>query len=294
MIEGRPSETALHAAAARAAHLRFDPPPHLLEDMHAEALLGAEHAPLIGGYGDDGPWILVENRRQLPLRGRFVEERLAAAHDRGVRQAVILGAGLDTFALRQPAAWSDLAIYELDHPDTQGWKRHRFEQLGWSLPASLRLVPCDFESASIAETLAAAGFDRRRPAVVSWMGVVYYLSAGTVAAKLRELAELLAPDSELVLDAMKPWEDLPARYEALREAMTRYLDDAGEPQISRHRAADLERLLAQAGFGEVQVQEASRYLADTIASATFDRPVSERFLFAVARRRGEAGQAGSD
>jgi methyltransferase (TIGR00027 family) len=116
MIEDRPSETALEVAAARAAHLRFDPDPHLLEDVHAESLLDEEGRALIPRYGDDGPWILKENRLFLPLRARFAEDRLAEAHARGCRQLVILGAGLDSFAWRQPEGLADLRIYEVDHP----------------------------------------------------------------------------------------------------------------------------------------------------------------------------------
>ena len=176
MIEGRPSETALHVAAARAAHLRFDPAPHLLDDVHAENFLDEDGRTLIASYSDEGPWILIENRRFLPLRARWVEDRLAAAHARGVRQFVILGAGLDWFAFRQPAELTGLRIFEIDHPSTQRWKLDRLESIGLAPPENVRFVACDFEKTSVPEALAETDFDPNLPAVVSWMGVVYYLS----------------------------------------------------------------------------------------------------------------------
>src|SRR5678816_3697717 len=100
MNEGEPSHTALQVAACRAAHLRFDPAPHLLEDRIAEKLLGTEGEALIGSYADSAPWILLENRLFLPFRARYAEDLVAQAHRDGVRQLVVLGAGLDSFALR--------------------------------------------------------------------------------------------------------------------------------------------------------------------------------------------------
>ena len=104
MNEGEPSHTALQVAACRAAHLRFDPPPHLLEDRVAEKLLGSEAEVLIAAYGDGAPWILLENRLFLPFRARYAEDLVAQSHRDGVRQLIVLGAGLDSFALRCPLA----------------------------------------------------------------------------------------------------------------------------------------------------------------------------------------------
>ena len=118
MIEGEPSQTALHVAAARAAHLRFDPAPHLLEDPHAEPLLGERAEALIESYANGGSWLLIENRIAIPLRARYVEDRLDAAYRNGVRQLVVLGAGLDSYAFRTPTEQPELRVFEIDHPST--------------------------------------------------------------------------------------------------------------------------------------------------------------------------------
>ena len=102
MIEDGPSLTALQVAAARAAHILFDPAPHLLDDRPALDLLGPEHASMVDGYRDEGSWMLLENRVSIPLRARYVEDRLAEAYATGMRQLVTLGAGVYMAATRNP------------------------------------------------------------------------------------------------------------------------------------------------------------------------------------------------
>jgi methyltransferase (TIGR00027 family) len=284
MIEDRPSETALEVAAARAAHLRFDPEPHLLEDIHAESLLDEDGRALIPRYGDDGPWILKENRLFLPLRARFVEDRLADAHARGCRQLVILGAGLDSFAWRQPEGLADLRIYEVDHPATQAWKVERLASLGWAVPANVRLVACDFEGETASEALASTDFEASTPALVSWMGVVYYLERETANGAMADLAGLLAPGSEVVFDAMLPWEAMPPRYHEIREAMTEYLKGADEPHVNRYQPEEILEALAKAGFSEASVADRDEIVGRYVNPTGTTIPLSERFMLVVARR----------
>ncbi len=284
MIEGQPSDTALQVAASRAAHLRYDPPPHLLEDVQAEALLGPDLAGLIEGSSNEAPWILIENRLFIPLRARYAEDLLAAAYARGVRQLVVLGAGLDSFVFRQPAELSDLLTFEVDHPSTQAWKRARIQSLGWTLPPTARLVPCDFEKQSVSDALAGSDFDPARPALVSWMGVTYYLERGTTERALRELYRLLAPGSEVVFDVMRPWDELPERYAEVRARMLEYLKGAGEPQVNRYRAEEILQGIREAGFDEGHVESRASLEARYLAPLETDIPLSERFHLVTARK----------
>ena len=102
MLEFQPSRTALATAYLRAAHQLLDAPPRVLEDPIAIPLLGAGASDRIrkeaARYSTPGARQL---RAHVVLRTRFAEDRLAAAVKRGIVQYVILGAGLDTFALRQ-------------------------------------------------------------------------------------------------------------------------------------------------------------------------------------------------
>lgn len=284
MLEGRPSNTAFQVAAARAAHLKFDPAPHLLEDIHAEMMLDDESRPMIEGYSDDASWILLENRLFLPLRARFVEDRLVEAYARGVRQFVILGAGLDSFAWRQPSGLSELRVFEVDHPSTQRWKASRLESLGWPVPANTRLVECDFEKNTASEALGRTDFDPSAPTIVSWMGVVYYLERSTADGAMADLAGMLAEGSEVVFDAMLPWDAMPPRYHEIREAMAKYLNGAGEPQINRYLPEEILGAVTNAGFAEGEHAELDKLLATYVTPAGTKLPLSGRFMLVVATR----------
>jgi O-methyltransferase involved in polyketide biosynthesis len=67
-------------------------------------------------------------------RSRIAEDALSRAVDKGIRQIVILGAGLDTFALGNPHGARQIRIYEVDHPAKQGWKRQRLADAQIELP----------------------------------------------------------------------------------------------------------------------------------------------------------------
>ena len=284
MKEGEPSHTALQVAACRAAHLRFDPPPHLLEDRIAEKLLGADAEALIGAYADGAPWILLENRLFLPFRARYAEELVADAYRVGVRQLVVLGAGLDSFALRRPASLPELRVYEVDHPATQRWKRRRLAEIGDPLPDFLSFVECDFEKSSVTSALRATSFRSDGPAVVSWLGVVYYLSKETVRRALLELRALLAPGSSIVLDYQFPMDSLPPRYRDIFERQSEYLKGAGEPQVNRYLPDELRAEILGAGFARAELPEREELERRYFAPLASKIAMAERFGMAIARR----------
>ncbi len=284
MNAGEPSRTAKIVAATRAAHLRFDPPPHLLEDRIGALLLGDEAEALIAMHADGQSWILAENRLFLPFRARFGEDLLARAHAAGVRQLVLLGAGLDTFAFRCPAALADLRIFEVDHPATQGWKRARLAALGIPIPASLRFVECDFETSSISAALGSTDFRSDEPAVVFWMGVVYYLTPEAVETALREVARLLAPGSAVVLDYQLPMDAVPQRYRDIFKEQTAFLEGAGEPQINRYSPQRLREVVQGAGFASVELPDAVELRRRYFEPLASKIPMSERFGMAIAWR----------
>ena len=276
-----PSRTALIVAGARAAHLRFDPPPHLLEDRLAERLLGEHAEALIRLHADGAPWLLVENRLFLPFRARFAEELAARLHADGVRQLVILGAGLDSFAFRRPASLADLRVFEVDHPATQRWKQARLAALGLATPEAVSFVACDFETSSVAGALAATSFRAEERALVSWLGVVYYLAKDTVAKALAELRGLLAPGSAVVLDYQLPVETLPRRYRDVFEQQSGFLARVGEPQVNRYRPEELREAVLAAGFSRALLPdpgEIRRRWFEPLASPV---PMSERFGMAI-------------
>jgi methyltransferase (TIGR00027 family) len=135
-------------------------------------------------------------------RSRIAEDALSSAVERGVRQIVILGAGLDTFALRNPHGARQIRIYEVDHPATQAWKRQRLAEVQIALPPWLILVPVDFERDDVGEKLVAAGFQQNSPAFFTWLGVVPYLTQDAIGRTLDYMSSI--QNSEVVFDYVEP------------------------------------------------------------------------------------------
>jgi methyltransferase (TIGR00027 family) len=177
------------------------------------------------------------------LRSRYAEDRLAAARGR-LNQYVILGAGLDSYALRHAADLNDLTVFEVDDPPIQMWKQARLKALGLEVPPQLRFAPCDFERSSVASALAAADFVPKAPAFISWLGVTQYLSVASVNDTLRWAAGC-APGSEIVLTFVVPG----AEAERERTLLTTLLNIDFSTFFTPDQMTDV---LRQAGFRQVE------------------------------------------
>lgn len=239
MRGGVGSRTAMMVAGARAAHLVVDGEPAILRDDVAAVLLGDAADELVGYHREQGGHVVLWGTRALGVtRGRFVEDRVAAS---GVEQYVVLGAGLDSFAFRNPG----VRVFEVDHPDTQRWKRELISASGLAEPEGLEFVPLDLESGGLSEGLAAAGFDAGRPTLVGWLGVSVYLSREAVVATVREVAGLGA---ELVMDYMVPPElrdEVGREYGAFAD---RVVVESGEPYRTFLTPDEAEALVAGCGM----------------------------------------------
>ena len=181
----------------------------------------------------------------MVARSRVAEDTLAGAYARGVRQYVLLGAGLDTFAYRNPH--DDLRVFEVDHPDTQAWKRWRLDRGGVTVPASVTFAPVDFETQTLADGLAGAGFDRRAPAIFAMLGVVPYLTLDALESTWRYVTSG-APGSGIVFDYSIPPELMTGAHRAVVDAMAARVARAGEPWKTFFAPGDLRRRLETLGF----------------------------------------------
>jgi methyltransferase (TIGR00027 family) len=248
----KPSRTAVNTAVWRAMHTLFDDEPKILADPFArdfaghatnEALIAAHNAHPLARL----PWI----RTQFALRNRYAEDELAEAFRRGIRQYVILGAGLDSFVYRRPNLMHSLDVYEVDHPASQAWKRARVAELGIEVPANLHYVPIDFERETLTEGLAAGGLRVAERVFFSWLGVTQYLTRVAVERTLSEIATVAAPGSELVLEFIAPASTLSPEEGAIVTALATGTAKVGEPWLSFFEAAEMETVLRQAGFSSV-------------------------------------------
>lgn len=248
---GEPSRTAHRVAALRAVHQLLDEP-LVLPDPVALPLLGAATEAVLR----DDPFMLNDPlarslRAFVVARSRFVEDELARGVTAGVRQVVLLGAGLDTLACRSEALHPALRVFEVDHPGTQALKRQLLAEAGFGVPASLTFVPVDLAQGDLGEALQQAGFDPAQPACVGWMGVTMYLSPDAVLRTLTALAAL-AEGSCVCFDHRVPHERLNLVERAVDELMARQAAAAGEPWLSAFDPAHLQRELLALGFRSVE------------------------------------------
>lgn len=179
MHEHGPSRTAFRVAVRRAAHQIIDRPP-VFKDPLALAIIGGDEP----AADDNSPTL----RAFVAVRSRYAEDQLATAVQHGVRQYVVLGAGLDTFGYRN--IHPGLRVFEVDHPSTQAWKRAQLKRMEIEVPAETIFAPVDFERDTLSERLAEAGFRVTESAFFSWLGVVPYLTHAAFTSTLKFVAAM--------------------------------------------------------------------------------------------------------
>lgn len=249
--QGEPSRSALGVASLRAVHQLLDEP-LVFPDPIALPLLGASSEAAMR----DDPFSLNDPlsrglRGALVARSRFVEDELSHCVAAGVRQYLVMGAGLDTFAYRNPYRDEGLRVFEVDHPGTQRWKQQLLAEAGIDVPASLTFVPADFERDDLGSVLRQAGFQPDQAACVSWMGVTMYLTADAVAATLRTVAGF-APGSRLCFDYRVPVTMLNPVERVINEVIGQRIAALGEPWLSTFDPTQLQKQLLDLGFSSAE------------------------------------------
>lgn len=236
----------------RAAHQIMDDPkvfydPVALRIIGRESALALQADPRQFETSPLSPYL----RAFVAARSRYTEDELALGVRRGVCQYIILGAGLDTFAYRNPYPQDVLHVFEVDHPMTQTWKRARLEEVGITFPADLTFAPVDFETQTFAEGLLGAGYDSGKCAFFSWLGVTEYLTTEAVMTILRFISS--APvGSGVVFDYMLSPSLLTPAQKSRFNALAQRVASAGEPWQAFFDPALLTRDLLAMGFGYVE------------------------------------------
>jgi methyltransferase (TIGR00027 family) len=250
MEKARPSQTSGIPAVMRALHQTSDEEPKILYDPIAPKLVdianlsGSWLAPFLA-HPFAPQW-----RAGFLIRSRYAEDSLADGVLRGLSQYLILGAGLDTFAYRQPHWAHALKIFEVDHPATQGFKRDRLVKSNIAPPDNLTFVPVDFETTSLKQALCNTSFAFHRTTFCSWLGVTQYLTLAAIDATLAFILSLPRA-SEIVFSFSLPQNALSGiEADAVAIAAAKS-GEAGEPWISRFYPADLIARLRRMGFAEV-------------------------------------------
>jgi methyltransferase (TIGR00027 family) len=237
-------------ALRRAAHQLMDQPP-VFADPLALRILGSaaseelERNPQYRAHRISDRYL----RAFLAARSRIAEDTLAELVGQGLRQYVILGAGLDTFAYRNP--WPELRVWEVDHPATQGWKRERLDKAEIAIPTPEPFVPVDFAQQDLEQALVGAGVDISRPTFFSWLGVAPYLERPAIDALLGFVARASETGGGIVFDYFIPPHTQPLHIRLLLALRRRRLKKIGEPWRSYFDPADLTAQLRNLGLQDI-------------------------------------------
>jgi methyltransferase (TIGR00027 family) len=246
MQPGKPSQTALAAASHRAAHQVLDHG-RIFRDPLALRILGDEGRAAVEVARDQPAGALM--RIFIAARTRFAEDALAAALNRGVRQVVVLAAGLDTSAYRNE--WPGVRVFEVDHPDTQAWKRGMLESAGITPLSALTYAPIDFERQTLAEALAGAGFDEDAQTFFIWLGCTPYLSKEAVWATCAFVGALPG-GGHVVFDYAMPLATIDDADRAELARTSARVAEVGEPWISFFEPQEVATGLWAAGFTDIE------------------------------------------
>ena len=249
VVAREPSFTAMWHAWMRNAHATTHESPIYVDTRSVQLVSEAtvrDVETLMRGFSKESADALI---LMAVIRYRVFADRLPDATERGIRQFVILGAGLDMTAFSLPGFAGSWHVFEVDHPATQEWKRRELVSLGWELPSNLVFAPCDFETQDLFGALAAAGFDRTVPTLVSLFGVILYLTADSTKALLRDLASL-APGSEVVMTYSPPPDDTDPVVQQVWDKSSPKVDETGESFIGHYTPSQIQALATEAGFSE--------------------------------------------
>jgi methyltransferase (TIGR00027 family) len=280
MFPGQPSQSMVRTAMRRAIHQLLDQP-HIFEDPVAVGLVpeASEYA-ILEAVDEHRAPLQTMLRACFAFRNRFAEDRLADAAARGVRQYVVIGAGLDTFAWRQPAFARDMQIFYVDHPCSLAWAAERFRQRGLATPPNLSFVAADLEAEELPAQLNTQGFGRQAGAFCSVLGVTQYLSCDAVEAIFR-FAGSLPTQSEIVFSFVPPDDELDGEELAAAIHGVKFTETIGEPWVTRLRPSEAFGLLTRLGFGEVfhltPKRAQQRYFAgrdDTLRAPRFEQLIA--------------------
>jgi methyltransferase (TIGR00027 family) len=251
---GAPDVTAVITALSRRAHMILDGEPHVLDDDLGFRLADVPEVLAAAGFPPGEAWLehpamqVRPWRASIVARARLVEDLVADRSRNGLSQVIILGAGLDTFALRHTQEGDALRVFEVDHPQTQHWKQARLHALGLPVPKALRFAPFDFESGgSWVTALGDAGFDPASPAVVALAGLTQYLTQDAIQQTMRDVAGLAPATTYVATFIVSPEAADPADRELI--ARTAQINKArGTPWLSIFTPDQFAHLAQESGL----------------------------------------------
>jgi methyltransferase (TIGR00027 family) len=262
------SKTALGTAFMRAYHAAHDHP-KIFDDYLAQQMITEEeyreseerHLKAFQKFDPHRAALYDDRRRALAIwmqsagapaivlgRAHYAEGTLEEAVRAGVRQYVILGAGMDTFAFRRRDLLERLTVFEVDHPNTQAEKRQRLLNVSQEHPEQLHFIPVDFSREDLATALRRSNYDPETPTFFSWLGVTYYLTREALFSTFSAVAASAPPGSAIIFDYLDTEAFVPERVARRVNIMIEIVKRVGEPMITGFDPSTLADDLDRVGF----------------------------------------------
>ncbi|MED0669047.1 class I SAM-dependent methyltransferase [Aneurinibacillus aneurinilyticus] len=267
MKQGESSLTSLISAFGRAYHSKYDTP-KIFDDFIAKDLISPKEFSnirenMIQGIQffnkdiaqrfQDEPdeilkWITQVQLSPTPLaRAAYCEKVLLNEVMLGLKQYVILGAGLDTFCFRHPELKNSLEIFEIDYPATQEFKKKRLDNANFKIPSNLHFVSMDFTDTFSYQNLIDEGFNNKKT-FFSLLGVSYYLTKEENSSLINNLFTKVPSGSSIVFDYAdeKLFEEKGMSNRV--ENMVKMASASGEPMKSCFTYYEIENMLEKSGL----------------------------------------------
>ena len=248
MTTKQPDNTALRTALWRALHVLTDDKPYIIEDKIGFNLIKPEKD------WQERPDMKYTKRLRASIvaRARFIEDIAKEQIEKGVKQYVLLGAGLDTFAQRNAEISLQVDIYEIDQPDTLAWKEEKLIENGYNIPENFHFVPVDFEASSWWNELLNKGFNIHLPTFVSCTGVTLYLTKEAITETLKKMT-LLAPGSTIAIAFYLPLELLDKEDQPMQEMANKGAEASGTPFVSFFSMEEVIKMATGIGLKAIQI-----------------------------------------
>jgi methyltransferase (TIGR00027 family) len=265
MKEDQASLSAMTTAYIRAYHSMHDTP-KIFDDFLAYSLIPQEVLALIeqglrkDKQFNDPEHTVVSSDQIIALssltkatnvlsRARYTEDALEEVVRQGVKQYVILGAGMDTFAFRRPEMMDCLEVFEVDHPATQNFKILRLSELGWERPEHLHFIPIDFTKENLAAALTlSSAYDPNVKSFFSWLGVTMYLTREEVFQTLRSITDIVPECSVVIFDYFDSDAFIPEKSSPKMQKKQEVFQKLGEKMITGFNPSILGEDIASLGL----------------------------------------------
>ncbi len=300
MEENRASITSVVTAYSRAYHAMHDDP-KIFDDFLAARLFTKEEMEYLeynlaeslkfmdpdqaASCPDQARALSAAMRYNAPTtlsRSRYTEDVVEKLVDRGVRQYVILGAGMDTFAFRRPDISGKIKVFEIDHPASQTQKKERLARAGLAPSPQHFFIPVDFNITSLDEALGPGLFNRHEPTVFSWLGVTFYLTYDKVMDTFRSIARIAPGGSVVVFDFLGDEAFDSQKASEQSKKVQQIVRNAGEPMKMAFRSAALGAELDKAGLALKEMLSPDEIEARYFAGRTDGYHASPHYYFASA------------